>query len=115
MGALITALTEFSDQGNTRICTTSGHTASLPKLVIQKRKTATTTEGSNELKISVVHGTQDADSNILSSRVVGEVTVRYPVQGQASDISAVLTILQDIAQSDEFVSNVSSQNWLPVT
>ena len=38
MAAMTTVLTDFSQSGNSRTRTTSGHTAVKPKLVIEKRR-----------------------------------------------------------------------------
>lgn len=112
MGALVTALTEFADNGNSRTYTTSGHTVTSPKLVIQKRKVPANATGSAELKVSVVHGTTDSDSNPLAGRIVGDLSIRYPLNGQTTDRDAMMVILRDVVQSTELGNAVASQNWL---
>lgn len=112
MAALVTALTEFADNGNSRTYTTSGHTVIQPKLVIQKRKVPSTATGSAEISVAVIHGTTDSSSEPLASRVVGEVRVRYPLNGTTTDRDAMLVILRDVVQSTEFGTSVGNQNWL---
>lgn len=112
MAAMVTALTEFSDKENSRTYTTSGHTASKPKLVIQKRKVPQGNATVCETEISVIHATTDASSAVLQQKVNMSVNVRYPIDGQSSDISAVLAILRDIVAGDEFGTTVTTQNYL---
>lgn len=112
MAAMTTVLTEFADNGNSRTYTTSGHTAVLPKLVIQKRKVASSAEGSSSITVSVVHGTEDASGNPLASRVAADVSFRFPLNGASADVAAVLAVLKDIVAGDEFANSVSTQEWL---
>lgn len=112
MAGMSTVLTEFADNGDSRTCTTSGHTASKPKLVIQKRKVPVGNEAVAEYSFSVVHGTEDAEGLPLPQRVSFTATVRYPVAGDAADISAALAIFKDAVAGDEFAASVTSQNWM---
>lgn len=112
MAAMTTVLTEFSDNGNSRTYTTSGHTASSPKLVIQKRKVPEGNQTIAESTVSVIHATTDADSQVLSQKVSFTATIRYPIDGQSSDITAVETIFRDIIAGDEFANTVDTQEWL---
>lgn len=112
MASMTTVLTEFSNNGNSRTSTTSGHTASKPKLVIEKRKVAEGNSQMAEYSVKVVHATQDADAVILSNKVSFECVVRYPLLGQSTDVTAALAIIRDIVASDEFANSVSTQEWL---
>lgn len=112
MAAMSTVLTEFSDNGNSRTYTRTGHSALNPRLVIQKRKVATSPQGSAEDTIDIISGTLDADGNMLPGRIAFSVTIRRPVLGQATDVTAALAVLRDIVASDEFTSTVNTQNYL---
>lgn len=112
MAAMTTALTEFSDSGNSRTYTYSGHTISNPKLVIQKRKVPSGAQVIAEDTISVISGTTDADSEILPQRVVFTATIRRPVGGDASDVTAALAIFRDVVAGDEFTNSVNTQEYL---
>lgn len=116
MAALATALTEFADNGDSRTYTTSGHSASKPKLVLQKRKVPTGNQTMAEFSASVIHGVDDADGAVLPQKIGLTVTGRYPVNGDPSDLAtelaAALVILQDVVQSDEFEASLTSQNWV---
>lgn len=112
MPAMSTPLTEYSDNGNSRTFSTTGHTALKPKLVIQKRKIASNAQASAEDHISVVYGTADAEGAILTSKVAFDVSVRRPILGDAADVTAALAVLRDIVASDEFGATVTTQNWL---
>lgn len=112
MGALVTVLTEFADNGDSRTFTTSGHTVVKPKIVIQKRKVPLGAQSVAEISVAVVHGTEDSAAAVLPQKVSMGVTVRYPVDGIAADRTAALAILQDIVQSTEFAAAIESQNWL---
>lgn len=112
MAAQSTALTEFSDMGNSRTYTYAGHTATDPRLVIQKRKVASNGNSVIEDTVMVVSGTEDAEGIPLASRVSFQATVRRPVNGAAADVTAALAIFRDIVAGDEFGTTVSTQNWL---
>jgi hypothetical protein len=112
MAGMTTVLTEFADQGNSRTSTTSGHTATSPKLVIEKRKVPEGGQTMAEYSCKVVHATDDADGNVLSNKVSFEGVVRYPLLGQSSDITAALVIFRDIIAGDEFGNSVTTQEWL---
>lgn len=112
MGALATALTEFSDNGDSRTYTTAGSTASSPKLVIEKRKVPVGGQTVAEFSCAVVHGTADSDGLVLQQKVSLTATGRYPIDGDAADLAAALVIFRDIVASDEFEASLTSQNWV---
>lgn len=112
MAGMTTALVEFSTNGNSRTSTTPGHTALLPKLVIEKRRVPEGNQVVAEYSVRVVHATKDASDAILKEKVSFETTVRYPLQGAAADVTNALTIFRDIIMGDEFASSVITQGWL---
>lgn len=112
MAAMSTALTEFSDNGNSRTYTYTGHTATDPRLVIQKRKVAVNGTSMIEDSVMVVSGTEDAESIPLQSRVTFQAVSRRPVNGTAGDVTAALAVFRDIIAGDEFGATVNTQNWL---
>lgn len=112
MAAMTTVLTEFANNGNSRTCTTSGHTASKPKLVIEKRKVPDGNQTVAEYSCKVIHATVDADGLALSQKVSFEAVVRYPIAGVANEVTAALAIFRDVIAGDEFGSSVTTQNWL---
>lgn len=112
MAAMATAVTEFADNGNSRTYTRTGHTALNPRLVIQKRKVASSPQGSAEDTIDVISGTVDAEGIILPGRIAFSITVRRPVLGLAADVTAALAVIRDIVASDEFTTTVTTQNFL---
>lgn len=112
MAAMTTALTEFSDNGNSRTYTLAGHTASDPKLVIQSRRVPLGSQVVAESKARVIYQTDDADGNPLNEKVAFEATVRYPITGLQADIDAALVVFRDIIAGDEFGNTVNTQEWL---
>jgi len=112
MAAMTTALTEFSDNGDSRTYTTSGHTVSKPKLVIQKRRVPQGNQTVQETSVSVLHATEDANSLILPQKVSFSAVFRSPIDGQSSDVTAALAIFRDIIAGDEFANAVSTQEYL---
>lgn len=112
MAAMTTALTEFADNGNSRTYTYTGHTASEPRLVIQRRKVATGSTSVIEDTVSVISATEDAAGDLLSSKVLFEAKIRRPVDGIAADVTAALAIFRDVVAGDEFTNTVSTQEWL---
>lgn len=112
MAGMTTVLTGFSNNGNSRTYTAPGHTVFEPKIVIQKRKVPQNMQQNAEVSVSVVHGTTDAEGNPLAAKVVGEFSVRYPKNGQVSDLLDVLATIRDIGASDEFTNAVDTQEWI---
>lgn len=112
MAAQTTALTEFADEGNSRKYTTAGHTASKPKLVLQRRRVPEGNQVVIEDTISVVHATTDVDSNILPQKVRFSATIVRPVGYTQADVDAALVIFRDIIAGDEFGNTVNTQEWL---
>ena len=112
MAAMTTALTEFADNGNSRTYTYTGHTASEPRLVIQRRKVATGSTSVIEDTVSVISSTEDAAGDLLSSKVLFEAKIRRPVDGIAGDVTAALAVFRDVVAGDEFTNTVSTQEWL---
>lgn len=107
-----TVLTQYSDNGNTRTYTYTGHTALDPHIVIQKRKVASGAASVIEDIITVLSGTEDVDGRPLQSRVTFQATIRRPVSGQAADVTAVMAVFRDIIAGDQFATTVNTQNWL---
>lgn len=112
MAAMTTVLTEFSQNGNSRTCSLTGHTASQPKLLIEKRRVPEGSITMAEYSFKVVEATLDADGNVLSNKISFESVVRYPILGQASDIAAALAIFVDVVSGDEFANSITTQEWL---
>lgn len=112
MAAMSTALTVFSDNGNSRTFVTSTHTVQKPRIVIQTRKVPLGNQVIQESKLSVVHATVDADSIVIPERVSFQAVYRSPITGDAADTTAALAIFRDIVASDEFTAMVNTQNFV---
>jgi hypothetical protein len=112
MASFATALTEFSDKENARTYMVDGHTVQQPRLVIQKRKVPATPVAVSQSSVDVIYGTLDPDGNVLQSKVGFSVSIRYPANGQASDVAAALAVFRDLVASDEFTATVTSQGYL---
>ena len=112
MAAMTTALTEFSDNGNSRTYTYTGHTASEPRLVLQKRRVPSGDQSIVEDTITVLSSTEDAAGDLLNQKVNFTVTVRRPISGIAADVTAALAIFRDVIAGDEFTNTVNTQEYL---
>lgn len=112
MAAMTTVLTEFSNNGNSRTSTLSSHTVLKPCLVIEKRKVPASNIAIGESSIKVLLATEDADGNILASKVSFEVIVRQPVNGQSAEVTSGLATFRDIVAGDEIANTVTTQEWL---
>jgi hypothetical protein len=112
MAAMSTALTEFSNIGNSRTYTQAAHTAEKPVLVLQKRKVPSGNEVVIEDTVTCLAATEDVDGNIMPSRVTFSATIRRPIGGDAADVTAQLAVFRDIIAGDEFGATVTTQNWL---
>jgi hypothetical protein len=112
MAAMSTALTEFSQNGNSRTSTITGHTAVEPKLVIEKRRVPEGGQSMAEYSFKVVEATTDVDDIVLPQKVTFECIVRYPLLGDAAIVTAALAVIRDIVAGDEFGNSVTTQEWL---
>lgn len=112
MAAMTTVLVEFSNNGNSKTSTLTGHTAAKPKIVIEKRKVADGNQTMAEYNCKVIHATVDAEGLVLQNKVSFEACVRYPLLGAAADVTAALAVFRDIIAGDEFAASVNTQNWL---
>jgi hypothetical protein len=81
-------------------------------LLVQKRKVPVGNQIVAEVSVEVISATKDAADLILPQRVGFKATVRYPISGTDSDITAMLAIFRDVIAGDEFAATVTSQNWL---
>lgn len=112
MAAMSTSLTEFATLGDSRTYTTTGHSASRPKLVIQKRKVPVGNQTVAETSVAVIHATEDADGALLPSKVSVTYTIRYPVDSGDTALANALTIAKDLVASDEMAATALSLNFL---
>jgi hypothetical protein len=112
MASFTTVITEFSDKENSRTYSIAGHTVQKPMLLIQKRKVPATQESNASSEIQVVFGTEDANGDLLASKVVFLASCRYPANAISADITAALADFRDFVASDEFTAMVSSQDYL---
>lgn len=112
MAAMSTALTVFSDNGNSRTYTTSTHTVQKPRIVIQTRKVPTGAQVIQESKLSVIHATENSEDAVIPERVSFQAVYRSPITGDAADVTAALAIFRDIVASDEFTAMVNTQGFV---
>lgn len=112
MAGMLTALTEFSDNGNSRTYILDTHTALKPQLVLQKRKVPSGNQTVIEDTITVLSATEDAEGAVLPSRVSFSATVRRPLNGDSADVTSMLAIFRDIIAGDEFTNTVNTQGYL---
>lgn len=116
MASLSATLTEFSEQANSKTYTTSGHTASKPKLVIEKRTVPVGNQVMADFSVSIIQAVNGADSVVHPQKVSYELKVRYPIDADPTDLSSVqdaaLVLLKDFAASDEFGASHKTQNWV---
>lgn len=112
MAAMTTVLTVFNTDNNVVTYTTTGHTPQEPRLVIQKRKVASSVDGVSETSVKGVYGTTDSAGDVLPQKHSIEVIVRGPVKGDAADATALLTMMRDVIASDEMTNTASTQENL---
>lgn len=114
MPAMATTLTEFSTNGDSRTYTTSGHTASKPRLVIQRRRVPVGNQIMAEVSVAVLQTAIDSDSAPIPEKVSFTVTSRYPITIKSGEttVADALAICKDIVGSDEFAAAVTSQNFI---
>lgn len=112
MAAMSTALTVFFDSGDTRTYAQSGHAATKPKLVVQRRKVPIGNQISNEIYFTVSNATNDAAGLLMPQRVAFKAQVNYPLGAESAVITAALATFRDMVAGDEFGAMVTSMNWI---
>lgn len=112
MAAMTIALTEFSDNGNSRTYSLASHTVVKPRMVTQKRKVPTGNQVTVEDTIHVQYATEDASGAVMPQRCSFTVTVARPLGHDAADVTAALADFRDIIASDEFTNTVTTQEYL---
>jgi phage-related protein len=111
MASMSTVLTNFRNFGDSATYTYGSHTASEPRLVIQRRVVPQGNQIVAESTLQVVSSTEDADGELLASRVLFEAKARTPITGIEADVDAALVVFRDIVASDEFTNFVKTQEW----
>lgn len=111
MAARTAVFTEYADNGNSRTFTTSGHTASKPKLVIQKRREPVN-GGQSVASFDVIHATTDPAGDIMTRKVAFHGEFRIPVDANATDVTNVKTLMKDVIASDEWNNSIDSLEWM---
>lgn len=112
MAAMTTAITEFSDNGNSRTYTYTGHTVSDPRLVIQKRKVPALHQLMVEDVITTISGVVDGNGDPIDENATITTIIRRPKTAASAGITALLATHRDIFGSDEATNTVNTQNWL---
>lgn len=112
MASFTTTISEFSDAENRRTYAITGHTVQAPRLMIQKRSQPKTPESNGSSSLMVVYGTEDANGDVLQSKVVFEASVRYPANCVSADVTAALAVFRDFVASDEFTNVVNAQSYV---
>lgn len=112
MAVMTTVLTEFANNGNSRTCTLSNHTAIRPRLVIEKRRVPEGNQTMVEYSFKVIEATVDVNGAVLSNKVSLEAIGRYPLNGDSTDVTATLATFRDIIAGDEFANSLLTQEWL---
>lgn len=112
MTAIVTTLTEFSDNGNTRVYTLPGHLAASQRIMTQKRKVPVGNQKVIEDVINIQYTTSDSEGNALPQKVGFTATITRPIGADAADITGAEAVFKDIVQSDEFSAMIQTQNYV---
>jgi len=112
MAAQLTALTEFSNIGNSRTYTLAAHTVSKPQVVIQKRKVPVGNKVVAQDDVFVSIATVNSLGETLPQRVAFHISVTRPIGHDAADVQAALVVIRDIIAGDEFANTVLTQEYL---
>jgi len=112
MAGFTTALAEFSESGSSKTYVASAsHTASAPRLVIQKRRLAEGNRKYYEMEMDIVHGLLDSESLPVATKLSSNLVVKVPTQASELEIDALLVHLRDFVASDQFATAVKKQLW----
>lgn len=114
MAAMTTALTEFSNNGDSLTYRLGSHSTTKPRLVISKRRAAVGNQTVSRYTADIVYGTEDVDGNVLPNKVVFSAVVSVPVlmDSAGTDLTDALAIFRDIVAGDEFANSVAKLDHL---
>lgn len=112
MANMVTTLRDYANNGNSRTYVTSAHTAAAPRLVIQKRKIASTPTGVAQDDISVLFGFVDANGAPVASKIAFSVNFRRPLNCDPTAQAGALALFREVVASDNFADVVNAQNWV---
>lgn len=117
MAAMTTVLQAYASNGNSwKYIIPASHTASKPRLVLQKRKEPVGNQVMKEYVTSIVYGTTDSVSGlIIPQRVAFDISVRSPVNGAAADFNAAFATFIDVVGSTEFAAAIPTLGTLPAS
>lgn len=111
MADMVTVLTEYAMNGDSKSYTTSGHTAQLPRMFIQKRRVPASGKGNASSSTTVLRGVTDANSIPVAGKVAVDINTRYPLEmtNMSAEVDAVIAIVRDFVASDDFPNMFKAQ------
>lgn len=112
MPSMTSPLVTFSDNGNSRTFTTTGHTLKKPKVLKQSRVVPQGASVIATNQFAGTFGTEDDDGIALKERDSFNLTVRTAINGQTTDATALVALLKDLVNSDEFADALETQNFI---
>lgn len=113
MASFTTTIERYATRENAVTYIMSGsHSFIQPRLVIQKRAMPNTANGVQRHSLEVLYGTTDSDDNPLNSLIGMAANIRYPSNGDGTDVVACLATFRDFVNSDEFQALVLGGNLI---
>jgi hypothetical protein len=80
----------------------TGHTITLPRLIIQKRRVPTGSQTVSENSITILRGGLDAAGNVLPSKGSFQFIAKEPIGYLAADRDALIADFRNFVNGDEF-------------
>ena len=112
MAGFTTTMSEFSTSDNSRTFAVSGHTAALPKLVVQKRRVPTGEQVMAEDTVTIVYGAAISEGVILTQKSSISIVVRRPISADSTYLTGAYVVAADLITSDQFGLMMSGQLFL---
>lgn len=108
MPTMATVLTPIGIDGAKFTYSTAGHTVQEQKVVVSASKAPSGNSRVAEQNTIVSHATKDAEGTVLNAPTSVAIKTRQSIDGQAADLDAVIAIVRDVVNSDEWANAVKT-------
>jgi hypothetical protein len=112
MAAMSNNLTVFSTNGDSVTYRLDGHTMAKPQLVLQRRRPPVGSSTVQEDEVSVVFTTEDADGNVIATKILLSAKIRRDQNSDSTDLANALAAFRDIVAGDEFTAVFNNSDRL---
>lgn len=106
----------FSDREDQTTFTLTGHTVKKPRLAIFDRKVPVVNGNGTSVpwyRIRIIEGVEDADGNVIPTRITCDLTIRWPLEAAPADVIADIAKLASLVSDVDLQSDIADEQLLP--